>query len=538
MSAIFKLMKHLAILQMVNLPAGGEGLSWIASHDPGKLQLIPGLQPASIAAAAAGDQQALAYMRFTAQHRTEYPSDCALNDIDTACLRAAELSSSEISAGPHYDYWAYLVESNPPVHTVLRARQLHTITQMEEAVRQGELAALMWLRAICPFWRLDDYDCVDFMCTAAGHGHLDILKYLHSENDLGFWYDGIIAAAVPHLDCLKWLLLTDTPEGPCPYSSDLLSKIARHHGLPGLERIDEHWGLHEGCWNRNILKIAVEKGDQPMAEWLRAQNPPCPWDATVCRAAVQCKDISMLSWLRSQDPPCPWDEWLTEKAAAGSNLQMLQWLRAQEPPCPWSPRTCAAAVMAGQLDILIWLRSQDPPCPWDATCAMNAARRPDLKLLMWIHENLGLQQASTKLECIRIAAGEGNLTMLKWLSSCGTPLTGKLYIAAAQGNRIHILRFLHDCKVARPQALHVISQQWSDLHRIRLPVLMFLSDIGVQLNETDRRKVRRARKVWCLFYGLVRWWRRAILDPSREVYLAFDSLAEDRSGQLLLTRLS
>jgi len=42
-------------------------------------------------------------------------------------------------------------------------------------------------------------------------------------------------------------------------------------------------------------------------------------------------------------------------------LDVLQWLRSQEPPCPWDKRTCYAAAMYGHLDVLQWLRTQDPP---------------------------------------------------------------------------------------------------------------------------------------------------------------------------------
>ena len=78
-------------MQMLDLPADGEGLSWIVEQDATQLLLIPGLQPASIAAAAAGDQQALAYLLFTAQHHAAYPGVCALTPLDEACLQASEL---------------------------------------------------------------------------------------------------------------------------------------------------------------------------------------------------------------------------------------------------------------------------------------------------------------------------------------------------------------------------------------------------------------------------------------------------------------
>ena len=77
---------------MVDLPPAGEGLSWIVKHDPTRLLLIPDLQPISIAAAAAGDQQALAYLRFTAQHHAVQACSCNLSPLDKACLETCNVS--------------------------------------------------------------------------------------------------------------------------------------------------------------------------------------------------------------------------------------------------------------------------------------------------------------------------------------------------------------------------------------------------------------------------------------------------------------
>ncbi|KAK9866851.1 hypothetical protein WJX84_008724 [Apatococcus fuscideae] len=56
-----------ALPKMLDLPQGAEGLAWISRKGPAQLLLIPGVQPASIAAAALGDQQALVCLRVTAQ---------------------------------------------------------------------------------------------------------------------------------------------------------------------------------------------------------------------------------------------------------------------------------------------------------------------------------------------------------------------------------------------------------------------------------------------------------------------------------------
>ncbi len=212
----------------------------------------------------------------------------------------------------------------------------------------------------------------------------------------------------------------------------------------------------------------------------------------------------------------------------------MQWLRAQAPPCPWGPGTCATAAKSGNLEILIWLRDQDPPCPWDATCAEGAATQPGVELMQWLSDNQGLSEPSTMLQCAHVATVHGRLAVLEWLSCYGVPLTGSLYAVAAQHNHSHILRFLHGRKVGMPE----VAQHPMSYHSTKMPLHMFLMDIGMPLNEEQRQHVNQARRACCLFHGVIRWFRRALSDPSRKAHLAFDSMAKDRSGQLLLLRLS
>ena len=75
--------------------------------------------------------------------------------------------------------------------------------------------------------------------------------------------------------------------------------------------------------------------------------------------------LNVLQWLRSQDPPCPWDKYACSGAAERGHLNVLQWLRSQSPPCVWDEDACSGAAKGGHLNVLQWLRSQDPPCPWD-----------------------------------------------------------------------------------------------------------------------------------------------------------------------------
>ena len=107
----------------------------------------------------------------------------------------------------------------------------------------------------------------------------------------------------------------------------------------------------------------------------------------------------MLQWMRAQDPPCPWNERTCSDAAKGGHLHVLQWLRAQDPPCPWDERTCAAAAEDGNLHVLQWMRAQDPPCPWDEVTCSDAAKGGHLHVLQW-----ACRGPAVSLESVRMFA--------------------------------------------------------------------------------------------------------------------------------------
>ena len=478
---------------MVDLPADGEGLSWIASNDLTQLLLIPGLQLSSVVAAADGDQQALAYVRFTAQHFAAYAGTRFLNPLDEACLAASNISECEA----YSNFINALRNEDPQLSRVFETRQSNTRKLLDVAASKGEVSAMKWIRAICP--RTLASESGNLMAFAAENGQLEVLKYLRSGPDPEDWDPYMTQQAARHLDCIKWLLSSDVPGGPCPCTEVVMSRIAQHHGLPALQWFRANQELPAELWHGGLLATAAAMGDQPMLEWLRALAPPLPWSEQVTAAATK------------------------------TDLRVLQWLRAQDPPCPLGRRTCRAAARHGRLDILVWLRGQDPPCPWDEQCTAIAAGLANPQVLQWLH-SAGCPLGSG---CLRNAARSGNLQALSWLCDQGCQLTGDLYLEAARRGHIHILRFLHRLQVPGTTA-DPPTVNWC---RIHAPTLMFLADIGMQLPPSGQDPVKQARKACCTFQGLIRWCRRAISDPSKGGHRAFDCRAEDSSGQLLLTRL-
>ncbi len=538
-------------MQMFDLPADDEGLSWIVSMDPTKLLLIPGLQPSSIAASAAGDQQALAYLRFTAQHFAAYAGTRNLNPLDRACLAASKVKDKQA----HHAFLDTLKNRNPQLARVFNARQCHTLRLLKQAARAGEVSAIKWMQAICP--PTFSSRSLELMLDAARNGCLEVLKYLQSRPNPEPWDQRFIVAAGRHLECLKWLLSADAPGGPCPCGLYTLASVAKFHGLAALQWFHAHCQLSATLWNCEVTREAAEAGDQAMLEWLRAQSPPVPWDAQVCKIAATRGDISMLSWLRNQIPPAPWDEESTEAAADLDDMRTLVWLRAQDPPCPWDASSCEAAAGAGLTDTLVWLRAQNPPCPFSKDCTDLAAWE-SIETLQWLLDNgcpigpkttmhvsaLGdvamlkrLRSAGASLHslCPSYAAHKGHLPVLEWLSEQGIQLD-ELYFVAARIRDNLLLKFLHERKV--PPKAGLPRGGWGPQgFSFAQPMLMFLADIGMQLPPETWQRVTDARRAHCTFHGLVRWCRRAISDPSRGSHRAFDFMAADGTGQLLLTRL-
>lgn len=107
-------------------------------------------------------------------------------------------------------------------------------------------------------------------------------------------------------------------------------------------------------------------------------------------------------------------------AAKAGCVDMLQWIRAQDPPCPWSQQTSNAAARAGHLHVLQWLLQQEPPCPVGGGACTAAAKHGHLEVLELLDSSNVLQPAMVygAATCTSAVSG-GQLTVLQWLSSRG-----------------------------------------------------------------------------------------------------------------------
>ena len=499
---------------MVDLPSNGDGLAWILRQEPARLLLVPGLQPASIAAAALGDQQAQAYLRFEAQEFAAIPGRPGAAE-DTPFGWFCHAASQNLSSFP---------ATSHELQAEFQARQDATVEAFCQACCSNQVAAAKWLRALCDydFSGLLDEDGYEIMEDAASRGNLDVLKYLRSGPHPAHWDEGITSSAVSHPACLRWLL----SQG-CPVDErSIARRVASTGDLDLLKFLRTE--LEQLSWSAGATQAAAERGDLPMVQWLRSLDPTCDWDSRCMAAAAAAASLPMLQWMRTHG--CPFDEMATQAAAAGGHMEALQYLHAEG--CPWDATCTRSAVCSSSIEIVSWLRTQQPPCPWDASATEAVAQQKSMPMLQWLLD----QEPPCPLEhgSMAQAASNGHLDMLKFLLSRGGHADGNLFWQAAQGDHIHVLKWLHKHRalfpIPTPVPYHFLDSE--------TPTHMFLGDMGIPVMPGDQRVLDYGRKRCATFHGLLRWCRRAVSDPSRGFHRAFDHLAESFSGQYLLVRLS
>ncbi len=548
-------------MQKVQLPDDGEGLAWIACQDPAELMLYPGLQAASVMAAASGYQPALAYLRFMAQHMHTAGSVVSSGLEENFC-QAAAIASDDLDVEDfrqQFQDWddgsstpdLQLRDQFVRQHEALEARKAATKNMLEQAAREGRLAALQWLRAPCQTRQLES----GLAKAAAEAGQLHILQYLEVEGREGSWGTDVMCASLPHPDCFRYLisnfcggrlpsqvypalisagdkdmlrwLMTSCPASILSKDKRAMEAAVESGDVEMLILLKSPMLRHDLTYH--AMKIAAGKGELGMVQWMRSHQDPWPWDQQVLAAAVKSGSMPLLRFMCSAG--CPWGLEICAAAVEHRQTAMLQWLRSQTPPCPWDSKCSEQAARNGDLDVMKWLREQEPPAPWNALCTEAAAANGHLEILQYMRS----QPDPCPLRSMAFSSalrGTGDLQVLNWLHQEGFSLDRDLYFEALRGQQRHTLQWLqHDCPL--PYELdHPANKAVPD------PVIMFLGDIGISLSGRAAQLLKAARRKHCTFHGLMRWCLRAVGDPSRAAAAAFDYMAPNSQKQTFLVRLA
>jgi len=286
------------------------------------------------------------------------------------------------------------------------------------------------------------YKLETFTLLAVRSGHLDILQWLHNNNMLTLSKHAMYLAA-PHgssliswlrerkcpwneyacenvakygdLSTLQWLRAQDPP---CPWSEkDMFISVIEGGCIPMFEWLKKQclW-KEEYALDYSFCEVAAVHGHLSALQWLRSQIPRCPWhESIICISAVSTGNIALLEWLRSQTNANSW----AKACNQANHICVMQWLRSQHPPCPWSERTCAKAAQKGNLELLQWLRGQNPPCPWDASVCARAAESGHIPVLQWLRAQT--PPCDWNANACLYAAKNGKVDVLNWLLTQDPP---------------------------------------------------------------------------------------------------------------------
>ena len=239
-------------------------------------------------------------------------------------------------------------------------RDAHRILDLTTATTLQESSLLSFERAM--IWaeeneERDSYDPMEIVTEAVCCGNVEFLTWLRDTSESETEED----------------ILIDTNT----LKTCLLNKVLCEEAANNCQRQALQWLRSQDppCpWDEETCGCAAQNGYLDLLQWARSQDPPCPWDEDTCTSAAEFGELDVLQWARSQVPPCPWNKGTCSAAASNGHLEVLKWLRSQDPPCPWNERTCRSAAEKGRLEVLKWLRSQDPPCPWNLIRCLNEAR--------------------------------------------------------------------------------------------------------------------------------------------------------------------
>ncbi|PRP86844.1 hypothetical protein PROFUN_05061 [Planoprotostelium fungivorum] len=295
-----------------------------------------------------------------------------------------------------------------------------------------------------------------FVCKAAAFGgDLDMLRSVRAAGFSWTITSWTAASTKGDTSMLDYLKANDCPD---TYFEMEENSIGRRAGYRGdLDILNWFYTNRYHYLIPDVIRGAAEAGNREIIKWLMDKG--FQLDSQVMTGAAQTSDPSLLLWLRSLG--CPWDETACAAAAKHGQIEVLQWLH--ENGCPWSAETSHNAIKAGHLRILEYARERG--CPWEENkVATIAAQNGHLDILQWIsinggelHEQIYNRAAYyghfhvikwarendcpwQESACSNAAAG-GHLDILQWLRDKGCPWDSLVTVNAACAGRIDILRY-------------------------------------------------------------------------------------------------
>ena len=352
-----------------------------------------------------------------------------------ACIQRARLERAEgdplwvtsITTSEQRVHWAVAMGAAPPTSKWCAA-----------VAERGDLVMLKWLRAFGAPW--DD----DTVAAAAGHGHLEVLKYAHEQglpldapDEDG---DQLIheAAGKGHLAVMKWLHERGVPLDVANGEHAQPIHLAAMEGhLPVIQWLHEHGVALDAADDSGCQPIhdAAVDGHLAVVQWLHERGVPLDAAAVIggqpIHFAAMHGQLDLVQWLHESggvtlDAAGDRGRQPIHNATNGGHLALVQWLHERGVPLDAADDTGSQpiheAAASGHLAVLQWLHKRGVPLDalaLDANCQPihAAAVLGQLAIIQWLYEH-GVPldvRTNNGLQAIDLAAAKGHLAVVEWL---------------------------------------------------------------------------------------------------------------------------
>lgn len=155
------------------------------------------------------------------------------------------------------------------------------------------------------------------------------------------------------VNVVRWLMEKD--EGRVPEEAE--EEAAKIGNLPVL-RVFKNRPFSPGGFGTRVMEYSGLSGCIETVDFLRTEGNCSLSPVVLCMAAFE-GHLELVQHLRRLG--VEWDERVCWMAAYKGNLNVLEWVRSQEPPCPWDLWTWNVAVQRKHPRVIQFC--EDNHCP-------------------------------------------------------------------------------------------------------------------------------------------------------------------------------
>jgi len=205
---------------------------------------------------------------------------------------------------------------------------------MRSACRIGFKRGVVRVRKYCARkkMRLSSSRNLNMMDVAARSGNMSLMRYLHLREFVPISRMTMVEGvhAKNSVEVVRWLM--DKDEGCVPEEAE--EEAAKIGNLAAL-RFFKYRPFSPGGFGSRVMTYAGLSGCIETVDFVRTEGGCSLSPVVLCMAALK-GHLELIQHLRRLG--VSWDDRVCWMAAYNGHLNVIEWVRSQEPPCPWDSR--------------------------------------------------------------------------------------------------------------------------------------------------------------------------------------------------------